>query len=284
MWIPLALTTAVAFALSGSYAKALSKRAHVFVITWAMITLSLPCTALYLAHQGIPQVSPEFWRAAATSILINLLAVTLQVKALSLSPLSLTVPFLAFTPLFMVLTGWMILGEVPDTKGIAGIVLIVAGAYAVNLDRIRGGVLAPIRAIASEPGSRLMLLVALIWSVSAAFDKVATVSSSAAFYTVFFSIVFGILYVPWLVTGLIRTPLTRGVVPRLFALSLIEAVMILSQWTAIGMALASYVIAIKRAGMVLSVGLGYLFFRERHIAARLLGSALMVAGVLAISL
>jgi len=284
MWIPLAITTAIAFALSGSYAKALSKRAHVFVVTWAMITLSLPATVLYLAHQGLPEIAPAFWHAAAVSIVVNMVSVTLQVKALKLSPLSLTVPFLAFTPLFMLLTSWIILGEVPDAKGVLGILLIVGGAYSVHLDKIHGGILAPIRAIASEPGSRLMLLVALIWSVSAAYDKVAVVASSAAFYTCFFSVAFGLLYLPALVIGLRRTPLERGVLPRLFALALVEAVMILSQWTAIGMALASYVIAIKRAGMVVSVVLGYVFFRERHIATRLLGSALMVAGVLAISL
>ncbi len=48
---------------------------------------------------------------------------------------------------------------------------------------------------------------------------------------------------------------------------------------AIQLTLVSYVIAIKRAGMVLAVVFGYLFFKEKHLRARLTGAVLMAAGV-----
>jgi len=167
----------------------------------------------------------------------------MQVRALSISPLSLTIPFLAFTPLFMLLTGWVVLREVPNAQGVAGILLIVAGAYAINIDKIRGGVLAPFKAIAREPGSRLMLIVAFIWSISSVYDKVATVNSSPAFYSSFFSVVYGLIYIPLLVIGLRKMPLSRGTTPRLFLLGFVFAVMIMAQMMAIEMTLASYVIA-----------------------------------------
>ena len=69
-----------------------------------------------------------------------------------------------------------------------------------------------------------------------------------------------------------------------FLLGLLAAVMILSQFTAISMTVASYVIAIKRAGMILSVVFGYLFFKEKHLRARLTGAMLMTAGVIVLSL
>jgi drug/metabolite transporter (DMT)-like permease len=284
MWIILSVVTAVTFALSSSYTKTLSDRAHTYVLTWSMMTLSLPWTLLFLWHQGMPPIGERFLFAAMLSVVTNLVAVTMQVKALSISPLSLTVPFLAFTPLFMLLTSWIILGEAPDARGIAGILLIVAGAYAINLDKIRGGVLGPIKAIATEPGSRLMLIVAFIWSVSAAYDKVATVESSPAFYSSFFSLAYGLLYIPLLVIGLRKRPLTPGTAPRLFLLGLVFAVMIMAQMTAITMTLASYVIAIKRAGMVVGVLMGYYVFKERNLRFRIVGAVLMSAGVLVISL
>jgi uncharacterized membrane protein len=43
--------------------------------------------------------------------------------------------------------------------------------------------------------------------------------------------------------------------------------------------LVSSVIAIKRAGMVFSILLGYLFFGERHMALRLAAAGLMIVGV-----
>ena len=283
-WVPLAIVTALGFASAGSYSKALSKRAHVYVVAWGLITLSLPWSAILLLKQGMPTVGDEFLRAAMISVVVNMIAVTLQVKALSISPLSLTMPFLAFTPLFMLVPSWIVLKEAPDALGLTGILLIVAGGYSIHIDKIRGGLLAPVRAIVSERGSLLMLLVAALWSISAVHDKVATVASSPACYTTFFSLVFGVLYAPLLFLGLRKRPLDRATWPRLLLLGFFAAVMILSQFTAIELTVASYVIAIKRAGMVLAVVFGYFFFKEKHLRARLTGAALMTAGVVVLSL
>ncbi len=284
MWIILSVVTAITFALSSSYTKALSDRAHTYVLTWSLMTLSLPWTLLVVWYEGVPEIGEGFLFAALLSVVTNLVAVTMQVRALSISPLSLTVPFLAFTPLFMLLTGWVVLREAPNPQGLAGILLIVAGAYAINLDKIRGGILAPIKAITREPGSRLMLIVAFIWSISSVYDKVATVNSSPAFYSSFFSVVYGVLYIPLLVVGLRKMPLPRGTTPRLFLLGFVFAVMIMAQMMAIEMTLASYVIAIKRTGMVMGVVLGYYLFKERNLRFRLVGAALMSAGVVVIAL
>ncbi len=288
MWLTLSIVTAITFALSSSYAKALTKHTHVFVLTWAMMVLGLPVSAAILATQGIPEVGDGFMKAAMISIVLNLFSTTISVQAVRLSPLSLTMPFLAFTPIFMLGTSALILGEYPDAKGLAGIILVALGAYAINLEKIKGGFLAPIKAIARERGSLLMILTAFIWSFTAVYDKVASVESSTAYYTTFFGIGFAILYLPALVVGLRKTRNVPGETPRLwprlFLLGLISVIMILAQFTAIQLTVASYVIAIKRSGLVLSVVLGYFLFGERHIRARLAGALLMTAGVVLISL
>ena len=284
MWVSLSIVTAIAFAASGSYAKALARRAHIFVVSWSLIVLSLPWALLLLAYRGMPEIGGRFLTAALVSVVLNMVSVTLQVKALSISPLSVTVPFLAFTPLFMLATSAIVLREVPDAKGLAGIILVALGAYTIHLDRIRGGFLEPFRAIAKERGSLLMLVVAFIWSWTAVYDKVAVLASSPAFYTAFFSVAFGVLYAPLLALGLRRQRLEPAVVPRLFLLGAIGAAMILSQLAAIELTLASYVIAIKRSGMILSVVLGHLFFKEEHLRARLAGAVFMTVGVVVLSL
>jgi drug/metabolite transporter (DMT)-like permease len=285
MWVPLALVTAVAFAVSGSYSKALSERAHVYVVTWAFIALSAPWSALVLLRQGMPPIEGGFLTAALISVAVNMVGTTLHIKALTLSPLSLTVPFLSFTPLFMLVPSWLVLKETPSAAGLAGIILIVAGGYAMHIDKIRGGgILAPFRAVASEKGSMLMLLVAAIWSISAVYDKVASVASSSAYYTTFFSLTFGVVYAPFLIVGLRKKPLEVATVPRLVLLGAFTAAMILSQFAAIQLTVASYVIAIKRAGMILSVVLGHVFFKEENLRARLSGAALMTLGVALLSL
>lgn len=283
MWVPFAILTAFAFAASGSYAKALSRRVHVYVVTWSMMVLSLPWAAALLFREGLPSIQPRFLGAALASVGLNMVAVTLEVRALSVSPLSLTVPFLAFTPLFMIATSALVLGEAPDLKGLLGIILVALGAYTIYLDRLKGGILGPIKAIARERGSRLMLVVALVWSVSAVYDKVAVLASSPAFYQTFFAAAFGVFYAPFLLVGLRKTPVASSMVPRLFLIGAICAVMTLSQFAAIQFTLASYVIAVKRSGMIVSVILGYLFFKEENLRARLGGVLLMSSGVVLLS-
>lgn len=284
MWIPLTIVTAVGFAASSSYAKALTRSAHVYTVTWAMMTLSLPWALLLLWHRGMPEIEDGFLLAAMGSVALNMIAVTLQVRALSVAPLSITVPFLAFTPLFMLVTGSVMLGEAPDAKGLAGIVLVAAGAYTIYLEKRRGGILGPLKAIGTERGSRMMLIVAFIWSWAATLDKLAVLRSSPSFYTAFFSIAFGILYVPFLVLGLRRSRVSTPLAARLCVLGALSAVMILSQMTAIELTIANYVIAVKRAGAVVAVLFGSLFFKEKHLRARLAGAVLMTLGVVLILL
>jgi drug/metabolite transporter (DMT)-like permease len=284
MWIPLSIVTALGFAASNSHAKALARSSHVYTVTWAMMTLALPWALIALWWSGMPAVQEGFLLAALGSVVLNMVAVTLQVRALSIAPLSVTVPFLGLTPLFMLLTSAVILGEAPNPKGVAGIVLVSVGAYTIYLDRIHGGLLAPLRAIGTEKGPRLMLLTAFIWSWAATLDKLAVLKSSPAYYTTFFSIAFGVLYLPLLVRGLRERPSTGSAIPRLFLLGGLSAAMILAQMFAIELTLVSYVIAIKRAGAVVAVLFGSIFFKEEHLRTRLLGAVLMTAGVVLILL
>ena len=68
----------------------------------------------------------------------EVLALFCYLKAIQVSPLGLTMPFLAFTPLFVIGTAWLFLGEVPSAAGVGGVVLVVAGAYALNLHQAGG--------------------------------------------------------------------------------------------------------------------------------------------------
>ena len=134
-------------------------------------------------------------------------------------------------------------------------------------------------------GNLIMFLVAIIWGVSATADKVAMLNSSPIFYLVSFDLLFAVLYLPIL---RIRAGGHMGQVvraaPQLFLFALIGVSMMFFQLLALRTGLLSYVIAIKRAGMIFSILFGYLFFAERHLRIRLLAAALMVAGVCCILL
>jgi drug/metabolite transporter (DMT)-like permease len=280
MWLALALTCSLFNALQGAYGKRLLERVNPYVLTWAMFLYDLPIMGLVLAIDGIPTIRPGFWPALAVTLGINLVAMTLYIQAIRHSPLSVTIPFLAFTPIFLVLTAFVSLGERPDALGLVGILLIVVGGYLLGMEGRFRGLLAPLRHIARERGSLLMLSVAFLWGVSAAADKAALLNSSPVFFVFAFHLLYSLLYLPilrWRAGPEMGQAFRRT--PALFLFALLGGIMIISQMSAIRLALVSYVVAIKRAGMIFSILLGYLFFGERHIGWRLGAAVMMVVGV-----
>ena len=69
----------------------------------------------------------------------------------------------------------------------------------------------------------------------------------------------------------------------LVAVGIFSALMLVFQMIALTQTLAVYVIAIKRLGILIAILLGGFVFKEKEIKTRLLGGAIMVLGVLFIS-
>ena len=283
MWLPLSLLAALASATSD----ALLKRGFVHLSPFGMgairLAYTLPWLAAALLFIEWPAVDRTFFLAIACGLPLEILALLCYMRAIKVSPLSLTLPFLAFTPAFLVVSGRIILGETLTWRGILGIALIVAGSYCLHLSEMRSGFLQPFRAIAREPGSRLMLLVAAVYSVTSAIGKVGVLHSSPAF--------FGIVYFCSLGAAmLVMVPLVPGTSVRSLgarplaglAVGAVYAVMVFSHMAAISMVQAAYMIAVKRTSLLVGVLYGALLFREGHIRQRLVGAAVMVAGVLVI--
>jgi drug/metabolite transporter (DMT)-like permease len=142
------------------------------------------------------------------------------------------------------------------------------------------GILAPLKALAKEPGARLMLMVAAIYSLTASLYKSAILHSGALF--------FGTLY-PLAVTGLLVSAYPWNRVrlgPSLKAhggwwvvLGLCSVLSFLCLAGGMERAPAAYLVAVKRLSLLLSVLLGGLWLKERPFLPRVLGAGLMCAGV-----
>ena len=100
-----------------------------------------------------PKLDMTFWACLAIGLSREFATFLSYMRAIKVSPLSLTIPFLAFTLAFVMLTGYLLLGETLDTWGILGIALIVAGSYVLNLSKMKDEWLNPWKAIFKEQGS-----------------------------------------------------------------------------------------------------------------------------------
>jgi len=285
-WLSLALTSALALSLADALSKkALSSSPPLddIVVAWVREGYALPFLAFGFFFFPLPALDSTFWMTVAALLPMEITALILYVRAIRVSPLSLTVPFMALSPVFIIFFAFVFLGETPSAAGVAGIILIAVGAYALNAGALRAGVLGPVRAIFKEPGSVLMIIVALIYSLTSTLGKVAVEHSSPVFFGFFYSFLLTFVMTAYVAyKGKLRLVFSR---PAVFIpIGLCTAVMVTTHFIAINLTQAAYMISVKRTSLVWSVILGRLLFKEEDIRQRLAGSVIMMAGVLMIVL
>lgn len=285
IWVVLMISAAFLQAAKDAFLKRAMADVDVLVATWSYCLVTSVLLAGMLFSTGFPPVGTRFWWLVIVSGVFGGLNLVLYITAVKASDLSLTLPMLALSPLFMLITSPLMIGEFPDPAGLFGIVLIVAGSYALNLRRFTDGFFAPFKALLDHKGPRLMLLVSFLWSLFANVDRMGLDVSAP---------------IPWvfsiyLATTVFLTPLVlwRAAAPisqvrrhprKILVAGACEAISLAFQMYALTMTLVSYVIAVKRLSAVFGVLIGALIFKEPGLAERLFGAALMVAGVFFIAL
>jgi drug/metabolite transporter (DMT)-like permease len=229
-----------------------------------------------------PPTNPTFWLLHLAWLPLEVTAALLIVRAMQLSPLSLTLPYIALTPAFLLLIEGVAMGRWANPIGVAGVGLIVIGSYVLNRgdpdDPASRGWLAPFRAIVREPGTRLMLVVALVYSLTALLASELTRMSDPFYFSFHFPLAVFVALSPFTVKAFSRTPkinwhwsLGLGAV----ALALMSITNMLA--FDLGSHVA-YVIALKRLSAIFGVLLGRFMFTELQMGQRLTGATLMAGG------
>lgn len=283
-WILLAASTAFFESLKDVAGKKCLLNIDASVVAWAMKFFALPFLLPLIIFIPIPPLKPEFWGALVIGGSLNVVTSILYMKALQASDISLTVPMLTFTPLFLIVTSPLIVHEFPSPWGILGILLIVFGSYRLNLRERHKEFFAPFRAIVEEKGPRLMLIVAFIWSITSNFDKIGVQSSSPFFWTISVSAYIMVGMLPFVYNKLKKIGIRNLISSNfLIFMGLFFALSMICQMTAVTFTLVAYVIAIKRTSALMSVFWGHFIFKEKGLRERLIGVIAMLVGVIIIS-
>ena len=232
--------------------------------------------------QGGGWPDSAYWLPGLSTTMINVVANLAFIEALRRSPLSVTIPLLSLTPVFTTVLAMPMLGEVPETRQWIGIAVVVVGAFWLNLNRGEISLGHAWRAFLREPGSRLMVAVALLWSVAMPLDKMAVRVAGASFHGVVLSVGVALAL---LVMAMVRGRLSEfrdlrhrpglllfGVLINVAALGL--------QLMAIKIVWVGFVETMKRGlGSFLSLLWGKWIFGETLEPQRFVAVALMAVGV-----
>ena len=276
-----ALLNATYFMLSK---KSLEKIDQYVLASGVFLSSSIVLISIAIIN-GIPQIGPGFYYSVLATGVLNVIAATLYYRALKITDLSLSVPMISFTPLFLIFTSFIILGEFPTMHGMLGIFLIITGSYILNSTRVGGDLLDPFKNIFKNTGVFYMLIVAFLFSISANFDKLVVNNSDPYFGS---SIVFSLIGGSFFMISIIKN---RGIkvsyrknFHMFFLIGLILALEAMAINIAFTMQIVPYVISLKRLSILFSVFYGSLIFFESGILQRSTGASIMVMGMVLIIL
>jgi len=232
-----------------------------------------------------PEVSGMYVGLAGLSVFLNLAANFLFLRSVQISPLSLTTPYLSFTPVFTAVTAFLFYEETPTTLGLVGIATVCLGAFFLNPGNKEHGIWAPLKALWHERGSFYMLIVAGLWSITPVIDKGASQLTSPIWHTLVLALGVAVCFTIFRVakdggdtTELLGELKLHPWVLALAGLSAVGAMTL--QLGSYEFTKVAYVETVKRAvGVISAIVAGYWMFNEGDIGRRLLGAIVMVIGV-----
>ncbi|RJP59859.1 MAG: EamA family transporter [Candidatus Auribacter fodinae] len=284
IWSFIALISSFSVSIADCMTKKYLSNESVWITYWIRIGYSVPVLLLFMDYSHIPHLPAPFWWIMAALVPLETIAGLFYARALQISPLSLTIPFMAFSPVFLLGVGYLILGEVPSYTGLCGVLLVAGGAYLLNVHHSPRGLLAPIKAILHERGSWMMLIVAVLYTFSATLGKKALTYAEPRFFAFFYMAVVAVACFPvmYMLSGRkLRLFVHRPLVFLMVGTAM--GVMVITHFVAVENMHVAYMVSIKRLNLVFSVFLGHWMFNEERLMQNSLACIMMLCGAIIIT-
>ncbi len=289
LWLFFVLLAAIFAPLQDLVSKqALKRIGDEYIITWSSRFFALPFF-LPLLFEQISQEIPEWdillLSISAVVLVLQIVSNLFYFRAIKSSDLSLTIPIISFSPLFVLASSFLILEEYPGIWDILGMFFVVGGSYILKIKNQKGGYLVPLQLLFRENGPRLMLGVAFIWSLISTFNKIGIEKSSPIFWAALTSTVLAIVMTPVM---LYQSQENVKFIPDnifyLFLIGILQGLTMLCFMQAVKLTLVAQAVSVKRSSILFSALFGHLFLQEPGIQERMTGATVMLLGVAIVTL
>ncbi|MFB6174496.1 MAG: EamA family transporter [Candidatus Nanohalobium sp.] len=256
-----------------------------FVTAFSSRIFGIPVLLAAILYTGLPELSPGFLLLAVPQSAVIAFTSILIAKAYKKSDASIVTPMFAISPLLVLFTSFLILGEAPGILGGLGILLIASGAYMLKAEGSQG-LLDPLKKLWDERGVQIILAVILIYAVTANTDKIGVQMSSPVMWPLTVYTLSSLFMLPVMMkksSGWQRK--IRNDWKPLMLLGGLGGAGIILQMTALKLTLVPYVVSIKRLSIPITVIFSYYMLDEKaSFKERITGAALMAIGALLIYL
>ncbi len=289
MWFYTSILTSVLMAISVIVDKRLIKNVSALVLTWATLVLATPIILIFAVKEGIPQLDNLFFIGIAGSVVFYTISQVAGFKAIRIADLSSIYPLVALGPVFTLFVAMVPpISEKPSTLAILGVFITLLGVYILNTVSVKEGILKQIKSLFKNKASFLMIASVLLNSIVIVFDKLAinsTIPRSTTFTLLVENIVviFGLLPVLYLRSKHFSNQVFQNL-KLFFLLGLLNAAATILAFLSAGHGDVGLVATLFKTNILLVLLFSYLVFKDRPRRRILIGSIIMIAGVILIRL
>jgi uncharacterized membrane protein len=256
------------------------KQAFMWLIQLPSLVVVLP---FFLASEATP-IPPIGWAMIVASAIIHIFYAMSLGAAYAGGDLSLVYPLARSAPVFVPMWAIWWLGERLTILGVAGIGLVVVGAYILGIEPGRTRrVWDPLLAFRRRD-VQWAWVTALLISLYHITDKVGVAAVSPLRFQYLMALIrlvpYSIPVVPWKGWQLVEE--ARIGWRSIVAVSLLQFLAYQLVLTAMTMASVSYVAAVRQVSVLLAVYTGSVMLREGYLALRLTAATAITVGVVLI--
>ena len=245
-------------------------------LTYFLLSIVCLFIALFIRWPALP---PQFWIYSVLGGIAGASGNGFLVKALQSGELSILGPINSYKSVIAIIVGIILLGEVPDIRGLLGIGLIISGSYFV-LDTT------PERfslALLKRKDIQYRIWAMILTAVEAIFVKKVILASSVTIAFISwccFGAVFSfILFLVYRLDLKKETKqINRSSIGKIALLiACIGTMQFTTSYTFEHMDVG-YALSLFQLSIIVSVFFGYRFFKEPDIRKKLIGSTIMIIG------
>ena len=286
MWFWYALVAALLGAISVVVNKRALEEVNASVLTWAIFAFQLPLLLFFSFVGGRVTVLPSFWVGIVASSAVFVVGKTISLSSMKQSVLSKITPLATLSVAFSYLLGMVLLGETLRLLPVAGLVLLIVGAYTLNVVAVRESWVMPLLLLWRERAPRLFVAAAFAGGAAAIFDKmavVATIPTSPIVVLLGENVLMAVVLLGFMV---MRKPRwytqVRDNVGILVVASLVYMLMSVVLLWGFAQGPVALVVGVKNLQVLFVLGLSWRVFGDRPSKELWVAALLMIVGVVLI--
>lgn len=172
MWFLIAIVSRIFASLSVVLRKDVLSKVEPLAVSWLAVTFSIPFAAFFAFQEGVPSLDLRFFILAILAAVFYISSTIFQYRAMKIADLSEIMPLTAIIPILILFIAFFPpLRERVSAYSFVGIIIVVIGAYILNLKSVKEGFWEPFKMLFKNKASLLMLSAMLLYSVSSVLNK-----------------------------------------------------------------------------------------------------------------